>query len=373
MALRLGTLVVCGEIINTRRNSVHGWLGLRGSERPMVLQLTGTCGPDLAGRHIRFEVREQGEDGSEEERDLSMVAWQQIGPTGVMTAARKVRVADCSPEELYIRSKLGEPPPTQWKRCLYLEWFSQDGRVVLELVDPIIEFVDSDEAEDEGASEELPLAPEHLEEESDATGLGVTSVRIDDEGNVEVNDVRLPVAGPDEIADDARDAAYVAIPEELQRQLDREAFEVDWALEAEDGKSDVIRECELIDELIQRDGEPVGSIFDRRDKLPSPDDLDDKEVARVFKSVLAELALCHIALDMCEHFTPREAYRLLLDEIFKEPSLHPELRRTQWVQHFMTSEYCKECEAEMDREFEEYERRRRENPEQMSEDENASS
>jgi hypothetical protein len=34
MAFRLGEHVVCGEIINTQKNSVHGWLGLRGVEQP---------------------------------------------------------------------------------------------------------------------------------------------------------------------------------------------------------------------------------------------------------------------------------------------------------------------------------------------------
>src|SRR5574337_883757 len=163
MALRLNDLVLSGELFNTRKNSVHGYLRLRDFERPLVFELTGNCDADLAGRHVRFAVRDQAEPDeeppphaaraeaeqgdvepadagaaeSEEERQgllhLTGLAWVQIGPTGTMTAARRVRVSDCSPRELYVRSKLDEPPPTRWTRCLYLEWFSQNGRVGKEL------------------------------------------------------------------------------------------------------------------------------------------------------------------------------------------------------------------------------------------------
>ena len=57
MALQLSDLVVCGEIFNTSKNTVHGWLGLRDQERAVHLQLTGNPEPDLVGRHIRFESK----------------------------------------------------------------------------------------------------------------------------------------------------------------------------------------------------------------------------------------------------------------------------------------------------------------------------
>ena len=57
MAFRLGDHVLCGEIINTGHYSVLGWLELRGARRPLLLHLTGDCGADLKGRHIRFEIQ----------------------------------------------------------------------------------------------------------------------------------------------------------------------------------------------------------------------------------------------------------------------------------------------------------------------------
>ena len=47
MALDLGRYLVYGELLNTRRNSVHGWLGLEGMDCKLHSELTGNCEPDL--------------------------------------------------------------------------------------------------------------------------------------------------------------------------------------------------------------------------------------------------------------------------------------------------------------------------------------
>jgi len=359
MALRLGHMVICGELFNTRNYSVHGWIALRDAEQPVTLELTGNCDADLAGKHIRFEprpTREQDERVAERsETDISGLAWRQIGPTGTMTAARVVKASDCPASEFYVRTKLGEPPPTEWKRCLYLEWYSQNGRVVVELVDPVIEFVESD---DPFTLAPPPAEPDE-EDESSLTAPAITAIHLDDDGEVH----RLHTPRPQQIEEDADDDTYGLVPEELQRQLDAEAYEIDRAVGVEEDKPDIIRELELMDYLIEHsDGEPVGSIFDSPSKLPPPDQLDDEQAELVLKSLLAQLAFYGIALDVCEHFTPRDAYRLLIEDILEEGRFHPELRQTQWVQHFMTAEHCTECDAEAQRDFEEYERRRKENP-----------
>ncbi len=209
MAFRLNDAVVCGELINTRKNSTHGWLGLRGFTRPLSLQLTGNCSPDLAGKHIRFEMRNPPEDqgdaaeSAEDEKamleklDLGDLAWQQIGPTGTMTAAHKVRHADCSPEELYMRCKLKEPPPTEWKRCLYLEWYSQNGRVVLEMVDPIIEFVEPDGKTQASPNEEAVDAALTDEPPEEGGGLSITAFQMNEDGEVEITD-ETPLSDEDD-------------------------------------------------------------------------------------------------------------------------------------------------------------------------------
>jgi hypothetical protein len=58
-----------------------------------------------------------------------------------------------------------------------------------------------------------------------------------------------------------------------------------------------------------------------------------------------------VSLDMCEHFTPRDAYRLLVEQLLHEPGAYRELRGTGWVQHVSTWEFCPACEAEFEREW----------------------
>lgn len=367
MAFRLGDWVICGEIFNTKRYSVHGWIELRDAEQPLSLDLTGDCDDDLKGRHFRFEARPSRPDADGADPDYEKLAWQQVGPTGTMTAARMVKVCDCPVEELLARSKLGEPPPFERKRCLYLEWYSQNGRVVIELPDPIITFVD-----DEGR-ETVSTSPSPLPSELDAMeppgtpGLGVTVIRDDGEGEPEVGHFYL---GPEESIDGlASGEPHGPIPDALQQQLDAEARTLDRALGCDDEDADIIREMEIMDDALERnDGLPVGVIFEAPEKLPKPDDLSDAEAETILKTLLAQLALYGIALHVCEHFTPREAYRLLIEKIAKQESFHPELLQTQWVQHFMTSEFCPACDAEVERE---YKQRQEEEKEEKEEDRSA--
>lgn len=359
MALRFSGFVIRGELDNRRRNSVHGWLELRGMDGPFVFDLTGNCDPDLAGKRIRFEARPSRDQAEEPPEDFFKgIAWRQIGPTGMMTAARRVRVADCPVEELYIRSKLGEPPPTEWKRCLTLEWYGQNGRAIIELAEPVIEFLNADGEPDRDAA--LPPLPEEPDEDdAPRTGLGITRIQVDEEGRAEVEDL----SWTEDEADRHDEDLYNVAPDDLERQFEAEASEVDRAVLGDEDTSDAIRELELMDDLIEcSDGEPLSVALGKR-PLPAVDELDDRQVEHLLKVLLAELALYGVALDMCEHFTPRDAYRLLVEQLRTEDRFHPELRGTGWVQHFSTWESCDECKAEMDREFEEEERRQGKPPE----------
>jgi hypothetical protein len=140
----------------------------------------------------------------------------------------------------------------------------------------------------------------------------------------------------------------------LLDHLDREAARTDETLAGDDA-NDTIRELELMDALIERGEDvPVGSLFDPPMQLPSVeqlDQMDDAEAEAVFKALLARLALYGVALDMCEHYTPRAAYRLLVEEIGPEEGVFPELQQTQWVQHFMTHEFCDQCDARFEEEW----------------------
>jgi hypothetical protein len=355
MAWRLGDLVVCGEIINRRNYSTHGWIQLRGHETPLLLQLTGNCDPDLYGRHVRFEVPEERRATHEEPTtDLKKLAWQQVGPTISMTAERKVRALDCPVDEYLERRERGEDPPTEWKRCLYLEWNSQNGRMVVELIDPVLEFVEWDGTTREGEPLALPD-----EEQIDGGGLQITEFEIGEDGQATIRD--LSSGSEDDEEEDATDDPYDLFPDDLQQQFDAETSETDRSLDDDDeGVSQTIREMELMDDLIEGgEGEPIGTLFDSPVKLPRPDQLTDEEIEPALKTLLTHLAMCGIALDVCEHYTPRDAYRLLIEEICVEERAYPQLRGTQWVQHFMTSEHCPACDEQAERDFQEYERKRK--------------
>lgn len=358
MTVRLGELIESGEICNTRWYSVHGWIRLRGSENPILLQLTGNCDPDLAGWRIRFRPRNRtgcvlmdpaslANDPTAESFDPASLAGEQIGPTGTMTGSRRVKVANCTRAELERRSRLDEPPPSIWKRSLYLEWFSQDGQVVVELADPIIEFVEFNRIDAPRESDSLLGGATTTSSEPSSDDVGASSIGSNVDGSESCDDGVASPFDPDGVGCD--------------ESCDEAEAEPEWW--NDEDKPQFIREMELMDELIERgNGEIIGSLFEGPVRFLRPDQLDEAGAERSLKTLLAHMALFNISLDVCEHFSPREAYRLLIERICTEEQAYPELRHTQWIQHFTTAEFCPQCEAEWERECEELERRRKHPP-----------
>ncbi len=257
-----------------------------------------------------------------------------------MTADGWCKTFDCPPEEYYRRLKLGEPPPTRWERRLYLEWFSQNGRVVLELAGPIIEFQDGEEWKT------LPPSTPKPDEDSDdgcpndqgMIGLEATMITCDGE----VRSIVRKEPDAEEEVDDFQD------------ELDAESEEIDELIQGDGDVEDFMAETELMDDLItQEPGERIADFLDEPMDYPDPDSLTDEEAESALKTLLARMAIFNIALDMCEHFTPRDAYRLLVTDILLEDGAFPQLRGTGWVTHHSTAEYCKTCEELFDREYDE--------------------
>lgn len=132
MAWRPTSLVLGGELDNTRRGRVTGWIELEGREQPLRLNLNGNCHGDLAGWRFQI-VRLEPVPAWEEPSTLQGISTQQTGKVGDITADMTVRYFDCPIEEFLMRRKLGEPVPEEMRKCLYLEWYSsQNGRVVIQ-------------------------------------------------------------------------------------------------------------------------------------------------------------------------------------------------------------------------------------------------
>ncbi|MBW3597751.1 MAG: hypothetical protein KY475_10805 [Planctomycetes bacterium] len=386
MALRLSDLVVCGEIFNTSWYSVHGWLALRGGEQMVHLQLTGNCAADLAGWHFRFESRDaEAKRPGLTPDDMKGFAWQQVGPTGEMT------IKDISPPPPSERSPAvaGKQPP---QKCLHLEWFSQNGRILVELIDPKIELLEYNDLEANPAGPPRQRADtddelfdaEFAEFEPESDALDAAMLDEDDGGLPWEDDDEADVSSwLEDDDDDEEEDPYGLLPEALKQHFDDAACETDQSLNLEDlpdappwlaaddeDKPEVVRELELMDDCIERgDGEFLSDLFDGPLQLPRPEQLGSDEAAEhALKTLLATLARCGVSLAVCHHFTPRDAYRLLIDEICVGQRAYRELQGTQWVQTFMTSEYCPQCDEEFEREYQEYERRRKERGDEPDDD-----
>ncbi|QDT14942.1 hypothetical protein [Alienimonas californiensis] len=393
--VRLGPLVVSGEIDNTRPYAVCGWLKLRGQEHPITLNLTGDAGEGLRGKRVRFESAPGGVQIFTPPDLSEALAWQQVGPTGPMTLDRpgphnpggSLRSGDHGPAAGLTPpasgptpSRPASDPARPGRDVLRLEWDSQNGRVRLHLAGAVITELPSHDEEDELDDPDIVAgsAPDdHL------TDLSDEDTQF---GEEEDDDDRF--ADGDRLFDDEDDDPFGLFDPDLQDSLDDDADALDrdampdlfgsgFAGFGEDGYSDGSygdgsfgdgdgpggqfgEDLRRLEALIEGGaGVPIGQVFDPPLRLRRPEQLDDAKVEAALKLLLSRLAEHGIALDVCEHFTPRESYAYLLEEICPTELTHPELDPVRWVQHFSTSDACPACEAEFEREFEEYERDRR--------------
>jgi hypothetical protein len=132
MAFRIGDSVVRGEIDNRVSGIVAGKIWVEGRAEPIVLQLKGNAGPDLAGCLLTFKNSQK----RVLHPHLESLQPVQSGTIGDLTASRKVRVFDVPMEEALDMIHQKKKPPERMANSLYLEWFSNaNGRVVIESTD----------------------------------------------------------------------------------------------------------------------------------------------------------------------------------------------------------------------------------------------
>ncbi len=356
MAYRLGDYVISGSLDNRRRNRSVGTLSLcvpDGTGPGEVrFELTGDCSPDFRGKRIRFWCHQNPWECKPVDYALfSRFQWRQIGATGTMTASGWVRSMPCNVEEYLRRKELGEPPPTPWVRRLYLEWYGQNGRVVVEMADPLVEQrPDTDEIDGRRLAPDeiwvplpnLAVMPDAALRDGPPSGLGITRIsRGEDMTHIEHwsktsgmsreqdEEDRTEAMEDDFLDDDAQDW--------------REECEADW--EDEDGEDPFVEEMEHMDACLEETGTPLCDLLKATGRPPAVDTLDDEAVQTHLKSIIGQLALFNIAFDICEHCTEREAYRILTEKILPNEYGHPTLAGTGWITHFTTHEFCRECDV----------------------------
>lgn len=359
MARRIHDYIVRGEIRNDQRNSVSGWLEVRrqasGTEASVyetalvILSLTGNLTGNLAGQRCRFEVRPENLRHPLPllEKDFQ---WNQVGAVGDCTC-REVQVA-----------------PNETVNALHLEWYSQNGRVVLELADPLLEINAADD--EEFALESTPLSegepgfPEFTPFTSpDVSDLALLEMlrRSDDLDSEDVDEEHDPYGlFPENLSDQLRDSVSPTDHNEFSEPGSEDTGDAAYAQGAEGSVrswDEVIPGIdpetkamyESWDEVIHgtRD-EPLTWLFAEPLCLPKPDDLQDEQHAwSALSSLLAAMALRGVAFDMCPHYTAAKAYRLLIEEILPEASIHPDMVATGFTRHYCSWERCEHCDAEM--------------------------
>jgi len=359
MAFCLSEYVCSGEIVNTLKNSVHGYFAFHGCDRPVILQLTGNCGEELKGRHLRFEVRPSSANEeltvTEDDIDQMHLAWIQIGVPGEMRIRRTPETLDRSTENTKTSDASGDKRSSRFQPCLHLEWFGPNGHTVIQLVDPLIEFVDEEhQAADIDAltaesGEASPWDDPHHES---------SSASNDQMEDIDAGDWTDPAFY------ESDDDPFHLFPQDLESRLDSSLPQSPWNAELDDN---TLAQWKDWDEVVDGTKDvPLSSLFDPPLKLPPAEAMDDEQVARQLNRILSRLALHNVAFHMCEHSTPRSAYKLLLERILPEQSTHPELPRIGFTMNFDTSEFCEECDAEFERR--DAERRSNRGPDDLSDD-----
>ena len=373
MALQIDQYVLAGELNNIRRNAVMGEIVFAPDLR-LIINLVGNLNGPLAGRKFQFWVNRP--DAEFVTRDdvpelIQLMGNQQIGKIGevrLRTLNERLTTNDDSAAPVQFGAP-GQPLADS----LYLEWFSQNGRVIADLKDVRIEFI---EPGYEGVPDDEPSSnSERLE-----SGFGSMAARADDADGQspfeetgfgdEVDSVdqyglfdrdldqqiRQSLDGVDESSGQAGLGQNISDEDESSSRSTNSGI----APQAGSGSrpwdeilpgidAETKAKFELWDEISHGENEqPVMGLLEKLN-LPDPDSLATDEQADPYLSDMIErLAEFNVAIDMCEHMTPLSAYRLLLKELLPEIGVNPNLAATNIVDHLCTWEFCPDCKAEFE-------------------------
>ena len=313
MALRLSDYVTSGFVLNKGEYSTWGRLALRGYPHIVSFELTGYPSADLMGKHMEFDVPENDREPTEEDfAALASLKDRHVGPTGRMSAQHRADDPDAEP-------------------CLYLEWWSQNGHVVIELPLSKVRFLSEAEI-----AERERMAQEEMEQwsrESEAQRGAA------DDG-----------APGDSLSDDDEEEGFNLLPDDFDDEMERKARSLDSEAIPPDAETrDFVREMELLDDLIdgKREETPVRGFLDGLEIPPPPSLKSDAEAEQYLKPLLARLAFFGTTMDTCEHCTPKNAYRIMVDLLLPKLGVYEPLIGSGYVHHICAYDVCEECLAKM--------------------------
>lgn len=322
----------------THRRSTSGYVKLLDDECYYRLELTCSAASDLQGKRIRVCPKQEYEPYEDEETAEVLLHPRQVGVTGEITAARWVKHYDCSTRELINRACTGEMPPYFWRRCFYAEWYSQNGRVVIEIPDPHIQEYVSGAGENE-VWQDIP-DPEGRpadEDYSDPTDDGLNHntlvretvpyaqsydfARFD--GSVSYTEKEL-------LADTAHDVEifYASLEQEPEKDLD--------------SYDDFIREMDYLEEIIDGkhdDDELLINILPECDY----ESMTEQQAEGALKAALAVMALHNMTLHLCEHYTSKQVLKILYEDYAQECRIHPGFIGGDTFTHYNIGEQCEAC------------------------------
>lgn len=343
MTVRIGSQVLRGELNNSQDNMVVGWIELLDDHR-IELKLTGNMGGQLDGSCLGFQTKQIAADSHDE--TTSSLEPRQAGQVGDILFVER-RVARCSAGEFAQLVARGESPPVDIKPCLYMEWFGPNGRVVVEMVDPVL---------DVGGRR---IRAEQLPPDSDV-----------DEGPEIISFLDSETCGVDPPGDQAGDDPCSLLPENLGEQLnaaidqnpqekavgsdENEAVSLqqgrrswDEVLPGIDPK--IKKMYEQWDEIIYGENHvPVATLFDPPLKLPPVDTVSAEQATELVDQILTELHKFAVVLEVCDHFSDLECYRLLVNEILPDAQISPLQPESGFVTHYATWDWCAKCQDEFD-------------------------
>jgi hypothetical protein len=200
MAWRIDEQLIRGEIDNRIQGRVTGRLWFVGRAEPVELDLEGNAWRDVAGHLLRFT--NPAPKPSQREGGLDGFASEQRGVVGDITASRKVKVPDCSMDEVMALIEAGKPFPWHWGNSLYLEWHSErNGRVVIESASYQIEI-------DAEAAWAMSEADEEAQREANGRAMIAFMERLT--GAMDLSEVHIEEISGDEREDEPEDDFFDA-------------------------------------------------------------------------------------------------------------------------------------------------------------------